>query len=128
MTFNALFGTMKFLSTADKLSYEQMFVNYMNDLPANFYLNQFDLAKKYEGTDYEDWNKFLSHPAFSKWKSQQINTIAAVKVDEALSGNIGSDRTTVNVLQTRQQVLEEQKNETKPTMVVMPMDLFLSED
>ena len=74
--FNKLFATMSFANPAERARFEDMFNIYMSDIPDNFYVDQFSLAKKYPGTFYEDWVRILKHPAFNTWKSEQIAIIA----------------------------------------------------
>ena len=50
ITFENLFGTMKFVNSSERKKISILFEEYLKDLPDNFYLNQFDLAKKYEGS------------------------------------------------------------------------------
>ena len=128
MTFDILFGTMKFTSASERKKMEVMFDNYMADLPANFYRNQFDLAAQVPGTHYTDWVTFLKHPAFDSWKSEQIAIIASTETDKALAGGGIRDKEAVNLLKVRQEVLKDEKAVEKPTMIVIPESLFFRED
>ena len=96
--FEELFGTMKFASEFEKKKMKLMFDTYVSDLPANFYRNQFDLAEHVSGTDYVDWVKFLKHPAFDSWKSEQIAIIASIETDKALAGKDVNDKEALNLL------------------------------
>lgn len=122
MTFTELFSSMKFSSGAEKLVFEDMFMNYTSDLPVNFYLNQFDLAKKYPSTSYEDWTRFLQHPALSNWKTKQVNLIASTETDKALAGGL-RDKESVNLLKARTEIISTD-TESKPTIIVVPESLF----
>ena len=125
ITFENLFGTMKFASGSERKKISILFEEYLKDLPDNFYLNQFDLAKKYEGSSYEEWVKILTYPAFDSWKAQQIALIAATSTDKALAGgdDLG-DKNALNLLKARQEVLRDEKKVEKPTIIVLPESLF----
>lgn len=127
LNFNELFGTMKFSSSLERNKMEIMFDNYISDLPANFYRNQFDLAAHIPGTTYLDWVKFLKHPAFDSWKSEQIAIIASTETDKALAGGGIKDKEAVNLLKVRQEVLKDEKSVEKPTVIVIPESLFFKE-
>jgi hypothetical protein len=101
---------------------------YMSDIPDNFYENQFSLAKKYSGTSYEDWVRILKHPAFNSWKAEQIAIIATTSTDRALAGQGEDGRDTLNLLKMRQDVLNQEKKTEKPTIIVIPEDLFFREE
>jgi hypothetical protein len=101
---------------------------YMSEIPENFYENQFSLAKKYPGTNYEDWVRILKHPAFGSWKAEQIAIIATTSTDKALAGQDDSGRDTLNLLKMRQDVLNQEKKTEKPTIIVIPEELFFRED
>lgn len=125
VTFENLFGTMKFINSTDRKTLQILFEEYIKDLPENFYLNQFDLTKKYEGSAYEDWFRILTYPAFDSWKAQQIALIAATSTDRALAGgeDLG-DKNALNLLKARQEVLKDEKKVEKPTIIVLPESLF----
>ena len=100
------------------------FIFYIFD---NFYENQFSLAKKYPETSYEDWVKILKHAAFDTWKQEQIAIIASTATDKALAGaELGKD--SLQLLRVRQDVLDKDKRVEKPTIIVMPTELFFRED
>ena len=125
ITFENLFGTMKFVNSSERKKISILFEEYLKDLPDNFYLKQFDLAKKYEGSSYEEWVKILTYPAFDSWKAQQIALIAATSTDKALAGgdDLG-DKNALNLLKARQEVLRDEKKVEKPTIIVLPESLF----
>ena len=127
-TFDTLFGTMKFTSNLEKKKLNLLFDEYMKDIPANFYRNQFDLATQYPGSTYEEWVRILEHPAFDSWKSKQISLIATTQTDKALAGGDITDREAINLLQVRQNVLKDEKKIDKPTIIVIPESLFFKED
>lgn len=127
-SFNELFGSKKFRNEKEQDQFEDMFNNYISDLPANFYENQFTLANKYVGSDYESWAEFLQHPAFDTWKSKQINIIANTETDKALAGSGLRDKESLNLLKARQDVIESSNVTTKPTIIVMPMDLYFKDE
>ena len=126
--FNTLFGTMKFTDAAERKKMQIMFDAYVSDLPANFYRHQFDLAMQIPGTTYMDWVKFLKHPAFDTWKSEQIAIIASTETDKALAGGGIRDKEAVNLLKVRQEVLKDEKAVEKPTVIVIPESLFFKEE
>lgn len=122
MTFEELFGSMKFETSYEKSEYETMFDNYISSLPENFYLNQFELASKYPGSSYESWTKFLQHRAFDSWKTKQVNLIASTETDKALAGGL-RDKESVNLLKARTEIINTD-TEVKPTIIVIPESLF----
>lgn len=124
--FDRMFGTMRFQNSKDRRNIEEMFGLYMEDIPSNFYENQFTLAKKYEGTDYADWVRILKHPAFDSWKQEQIALIATTETDKALAGK-GTDKEAVNLLKVRSEVLNSEKKIEKPTIIVIPTELYFRE-
>lgn len=127
--FNELFSTMSFASDIEKRKLEILFESYMENIPDNFYKNQFDLAKDYPGSTYEEWVKILKHPAFNSWKSEQITIIATTQTDKALAG--GDDmasKDALNLLKIRQDVLKDEKKVDKPTIIVLPESLFFKEE
>lgn len=126
--FNRLFATYDFTSAKDRKLIESLFNMYMSEIPENFYENQFSLAKKYPGTNYEDWVRILKHPAFGSWKAEQIAIIATTSTDKALAGQDDSGRDTLNLLKMRQDVLNQEKKTEKPTIIVIPEELFFRED
>lgn len=127
--FDTLFGTMKFKDNKERKLMQILFESYLSDLPDNFYLNQFDLAKKYEGSTYEDWVKILTYPAFDSWKSQQIAIIATTTTDKALAGGDDlANKDALSLLKARQDVLREEKTTEKPTIIVLPEALFFNDD
>lgn len=128
ITFDTLFSTMKFTDANERKRMEIMFGAYVSDLPANFYRNQFDLAAQVSGTSYTDWVKFLKHPAFDSWKSEQIAIIASTETDKALAGGGIRDKEAVNLLKVRQDILKEENAVEKPTVIVVPESLFFKED
>ena len=121
-TFVDLFSSMKFTSPEERDKFENMFSCYIGELPENFYLNQFELAKKYSGTNYEEWTKFLQHQAFDSWKTKQVNLIASTETDKALAGGL-RDKESVNLLKARTEIINTD-TEVKPTIIVMPESLF----
>lgn len=125
--FEKLFSTYQWTYPEEKIIIKDMFDKYQEDLPANFYLDQFGLAKKYSGTDYAVWVKILKHPAFNSWKQEQIAIIATTVTDKALAGQTG-DAVALNLLKTRQQVLEAGKSVERPTIIVLPESLYFRED
>ena len=127
-TFTDLFGSYKFKDVTERAMFEQMFEKYSSELPANFYENQFKLAEKYPIADYEAWSNFLQHPAFDTWKSKQINTIANTEMDKALAGSGLKDKESLNLLKARQDVVNKDKKDTKPTIIVMPESLFFKKE
>lgn len=127
MKFEELFNTMQFADTAEKDKYRKMFSDYVSELPANFYLNQFELASKYSGTNYEEWTKFLQHQAFSSWKTKQVNLIANTETDKALAGSGGlRDKESVNLLKARTDIINTD-TEAKPTIIVIPESLYFKD-
>lgn len=126
--FNKLFATYNFANAKDRKLLESLFEMYMSDIPDNFYENQFSLAKKYPGTQYADWVRILKHPAFGSWKAEQIAIIATTSTDKALAGQGDDGRDTLNLLKMRQDVLNQEKKTEKPTIIVIPEDLFFRED
>lgn len=121
--FDGMFATMEFSSSKERRRIEDMFNSYMSDLPQNLYENQFSLQAKYEGTSYQDWVRILKHPAFDTWKQQQIAIIATTSTDRALAG-IDNNKDTLSLLKMRQEVLNSEKNVEKPTIIVLPEELF----
>lgn len=127
--FETLFKTMKFKDKVEQKTLETLFNFYMQDIPTNFYLNQFELAEKYTGSSYEDWVKVLTYPAFNSWKSEQIALIATTQTDKALAGGEDmSDKNALSLLQARQKILEPKDKTTKPTVIVLPKELFFTEE
>ena len=126
--FNQLFATYAFINAKDRRLLESLFEMYMSDIPNNFYENQFSLATKYSGTSYIDWVRILKHPAFNSWKAEQIAIIATTSTDKALAGQGDDGRETLNLLKMRQDVLNQEKKAEKPTIIVIPEDLFFRED
>ena len=118
---------MKFKNDAEKKKIELLFNNYMEDIPDNFYCNQFELVEKYPGSTYEEWVKLLKHPAFDTWKAEQIAIIATTQTDKALAGGSLVDKEAVNLLKIRQDVLKDEKKTEKPTVIVIPESLFFKE-
>lgn len=127
-TFEDLFSTMKFRNPTEEITFKDMFACYFSDIPANFYRNQFDLATQYPGTSFEDWSRFLQHPAFDTWKSKQISIIANTSTDQALAGGGLKDKDSLNLLKARQDVLANENTDTKPTIIVIPESLFFKEE
>lgn len=124
MKFDDLFKTYPFKSDAERHTMEEMFAFYFDDLPANFYQNQFDLAKKYPGTAYELWAEFLQHHPFDSWKSKQISIIASATTDKALSGEGMKDKESLNLLRARTDILENENKDKKAVIIVMPESLY----
>jgi hypothetical protein len=127
--FDELFSTMSFKSDIEKKKLQILFESYMENIPANFYKNQFELTTDYPGSTYEEWVKILKHPAFNSWKSEQITIIATTQTDKALAG--GDDmvsKDALNLLKIRQDVLKDEKKVDKPTIIVLPESLFFKED
>ena len=128
ITFENLFGTMKFVSEFEKNQMKLMFEFYISELPNNFYKNQFDLANDFPGTTYEQWVKMLKHPAFDTWKSEQIAIIASTETDKALAGGGLGDKEAVNLLKARRDILADENKIDKPTIIVLPESLFFKEE
>lgn len=127
--FDKLFSTMKFTNSSDRKRVKILFDEYMSNLPDNFYKNQFDLAKEYEGSTYEDWVRILKHPAFNSWKSEQIAIIATTSTDKALAGGSDvDDKGALALLKMRQDVLNSEKHVEKPTIIVIPEALFFKKE
>ena len=126
--FNKIFATMSFATAAERTRFENLFNLYMSDIPDNFYVDQFSLAKKYEGTFYEDWVRILKHPAFNTWKSEQIAIIATTATDKALAKGDDTSTGALNLLKMRQDVLNSEKKIEKPTIIVLPQSLFFEEE
>ena len=126
--FNKLFATMSFANPAERARFESLFNLYMSDIPDNFYVDQFSLAKKYSGTFYEDWVRILKHPAFNTWKSEQIAIIATTATDKALANGDDTSTGALNLLKMRQDVLNSEKKIEKPTIIVLPQSLFFEEE
>lgn len=127
--FNTLFKTMKFKDIVEKKTIETLFNFYMSDIPDNFYLNQFELSSKYTGSSYEDWVKVLTYPAFNSWKSEQIALIATTQTDKALAGGEDmSDKNALSLLQARQKILEPKDKNNKQVIIVLPKELFFTEE
>lgn len=127
--FNELFSTMAFSSPSERIKLQVLFENYMENIPDNFYKNQFELAKDYPGSTYEEWVKILKHPAFNTWKSEQIAIIATTQTDKALAGGEEVvDKEALNLLKIRQEVLKDEKKVDKPTIIVLPESLFFKGD
>ena len=124
VSFSELFSTMAFKSDAERRNFEDMFDFYMSDLPKNFYKNQFDLEKDDPGSSYEDWVRFLKHPAFDSWKASQVAVIASTQTDQALAGGDMRDKDALNLLKARQDILKEENSGQKPTIIVIPESLF----
>ncbi len=126
--FEKLFNTFKFESPLDKAQIETLFNAYMSELPDNFYRNQFDLEKKYGGS-YQDWCRILNHNAFDSWKAEQIAIIARTVTDKALAGGEDmSDKNALPLLKARQNVLKSEKKVEKPTIIVLPNELYFKEE
>jgi hypothetical protein len=125
--FDSMFATMSFTSSKERRRIEDMFDSYMSDLPQNLYENQFSLQAKYEGTSYQDWVRILTHPAFDTWKQQQIAIIATTSTDRALAG-VDTNKDTLSLLKMRQDVLNAEKTAEKPTIIVLPEELFFKGD
>lgn len=126
--FEDLFSTMAFANDTERKKMKILFENYMDNIPDNFYKNQFELAKEYPGSTYNEWVKILKHPAFDTWKSEQIAIIATTQTDKALAGGDVLDKEALNLLKVRQDVLKEEKKVEKPTIIVIPNDLFFREE
>ena len=126
MTFSELFSSMKFIDDAERIKFDNMFSCYVSELPENFYLNQFELASKYGGTNYEDWTKFLQHQAFANWKTKQVNLVASTETDKALAGGL-RDKESVNLLKARTEIINTD-TDAKPTIIVIPESLYFKGD
>ena len=127
--FDKLFGTMNFTNSSDRKRIKLLFEEYMKNLPDNFYKNQFELAKEIDGTTYEDWVRILKHPAFDSWKSEQIAIIATTSTDKALAGGSDVDeKSALNLLKMRQEVLNTEKKVEKPTIIVIPESLYFKKE
>lgn len=126
--FETLFSTMKFKNDFEKKKISLLFNEYMQNIPDNFYKNQFELAKEY-GASYEDWVRILSHPAFDTWKAEQIALIAKTTTDKALAGGSDlADKNALPLLKTRMDVLKDERKSEKPTIIVIPESLFFKGD
>lgn len=127
--FDKLFSTMKFANSTDRKRIKLLFEEYMKGIPENFYKNQFELAKEYDGSTYEDWVRILKHPAFDSWKSEQIAIIATTSTDKALAGGADvDDKGALSLLKMRQDVLNSEKHVEKPTIIVIPESLFFKKE
>ena len=126
--FETLFSTMKFKNDFEKKKISLLFNEYMQNIPDNFYKNQFELSKEYVGSSYEDWVKIIKHPAFDSWKAEQIAIIASTQTDKALAGGDLSDKEAINLLKVRQDVLKDEKKTEKPTIIVIPESLFFKDE
>lgn len=127
--FDTLFKTMKFKDKVEKKTIETLFNLYMSDIPDNFYLNQFQLKDKYTGSSYEDWVKVLTYPAFNSWKSEQIALIASTQTDKALAGGEDmSNKDALSLLQARQKILEPKDKGNKQVVIVLPKELFFTDE
>lgn len=124
MLFDELFGTMKFKNEMEKIKFETLFSEYMQLLPDSLHKNQFELAKEIPGSEYEDWVVILTHPAFDSWKSKQIAIIATAATDKALANGDLEDKGALNLLKARQDILNNEKKNEKPTVIVIPESLF----
>lgn len=125
--WNRLFKQFKFKNVADREMLKEMFDCYMADVPTNFYRNHFELQHEYEGTDYENWFRIITYPAFDSWKAEQIAVLASTTTDKALAGGV-TDSNTLSVLKMRQEVLNTEKKAEKPTIIVIPESLFFKEE
>ena len=125
--FDKIFATMDFKNSRERKRFEDLFRMYMEDLPDNFYENQFSLAKKYPETTYDEWVRILRHAAFDTWKQEQIAIIASTATDKALAGE-DAGRDTFQLLKVRQDVLDREKKAEKPTIIVLPEELFFREE
>ena len=125
--FSDLFGTFAFADGTERRNFEDLYLKYMGDIPTNFYRNQFDLANAYPGTSYEDWVRFLRHPAFASWKAEQVSVIANVQTDQALGGGDMRDKDALNLLKARRDVIREENSEQRQTIIVMPDSLFFND-
>lgn len=128
ITFADLFGTMAFADAGERRRFEDLYLQYMRDIPTNFYRNQFELATAYPGSSYEDWVRFLKHPSFAAWKAEQVSVIANVQTDLALGGGDMRDKDALNLLRARQGILKEENATQKQTIVVLPESLFFKDD
>lgn len=127
--FDELFCTMSFVNDTERKKLKLLFENYMENIPDNFYKNQFELSKEYPGSTYEEWVKILKHPAFNTWKAEQIAIIATTQTDKALAGGEEVvDKEALNLLKIRQEVLKDEKKVDKPTIIVMPESLYFREE
>jgi hypothetical protein len=118
---------MDFRNSSERKRFQDLYNTYMSDIPDNFYVDQFSLAKKYPGTLYEDWVRILKHPAFNTWKAEQIAIIATTATDRALAGGEDNSAGALNLLKMRQEVLNSEKKIEKPTIIVIPHSLFFEE-
>ena len=125
--FNKIFKSMVFKNEIDLNKIKALFEIYMSNLPDNFYKNQFELVKEYGGT-FEDWVRILTHQAFATWKNEQVAIIASVSTDKALAGGDLTNKDALPLLKARQEILTDEKNVEKPTIIVLPDCLFFKED
>ena len=126
--FDVLFKNMKFKDVYEEDKFRTLVEAYMAGIPANFYKNQFDLAKEIGG-EYTDWVRILSCDAFRTWKAEQIAIIASTKTDAALAGGMDlTNKDTLPLLKLRQDILADEKQSDKPPMVVLPESLFFNDN
>lgn len=128
LKFEDLFNSMKFKDTIEERRLSLLFTEYISDLPDNFYLNQFDLQKKYDGSTYEDWVRILTHPAFNSWKNSQVTLIAETSTDRALASGDLVDKDAVNLLKIKKDVLDDSKKESKPVIIVIPESMYFTDE
>jgi hypothetical protein len=114
---------MKFKDDIERKKIYSLFEAYMSNLPDNFYKNQFELVKEYGGT-FEDWVKILIHQEFATWKNEQVAIIASVSTDKALAGGDLTNKDALPLLKARQEILNDEKNIEKPTIIVLPDCLY----
>ncbi|WP_322154490.1 hypothetical protein [Paratractidigestivibacter sp.] len=122
-SFDDLFATYAFKDKTERATFEALYDAYTSEIPANFYKNQFELAREFGG-DYEAWAKLLTHKAFDAWKSEQVALIAKTQTDKALGLASVRDKDALNLLKVRQDVLKDENAGQRPTFVVLPDSLF----
>jgi hypothetical protein len=122
-SFDDLFATYTFKDKKERATFEALYDAYTSEIPANFYKNQFELAREFGG-DYEQWAKLLTHSAFDAWKSEQVALIAKTQTDKALGLASVRDKDALNLLKVRQDVLKDESAGQRPTIIVLPDSLF----
>jgi len=126
--FDQLFQTMEFVDSAEKLKIKILFEEYMKDIPANFYLNQFELQNKYIGSTYTDWYKILTHTPFKMFRDKQVSIIVETSTNRALGGDMSLDKDALNLLKMKKDIVEAESTSQKPIVIVIPESLYFKED
>lgn len=126
--FDTLFSTFEFKDNIEKTKMKAMLQLYLDNLPDNFYKTQFELAKDYPQTNYQDWVKFLQHPPLKQWVSQQLNVIVEANTNKALGKDDVRDKDAINILRMRKEVIETDNATQKPTIIVIPESLYMKKE